>query len=582
MLDELTDVEAEIAKTDIDAVTADRDRARARRESAQASVTSLTTRRDEVGQRATESRSEADELLARRTELLEMIDTRNDENLARSKSISSSIDDLLVARSDLERDEGLLIQVQIQVYTRGDPRQASAANEVFDPERAIEPLRLRHSFDSVAQHASDLVAGHVDIIESNQDSIADDRSALVSAESDRDTARSEVGSVVTRLTEARETAEAAEEELADIVDELEPAKSDLDAATADLQRLDGQLSAVSDARLQALESQIADVDRQISELTNTPIPVTTPRSINPISGARPTGRPGYSSNLPPVNGEPLTGRSGGVSRPAIAVKIDNASNVRPQAGLNGADLIYEEQVEGGYTRFVAVFQSTDVARVGPVRSARTTDIDLLGNLGRPYLAFSGANPYTLQRLGALEGSVFTTVGQGAYTRDSSRPGFPWQNLMSSTDRLYANSRGGGLPQPLFRYGNPSNAGRAASGVTVDFGAERTQYSWNGSQYERTSDGAAHNDANGGRFTADNVIVQYTTYFTQPATGSPEAVTTGIGNVLVMSQGRLVEGTWDRLSSSQPFNYVANDGTPIEISPGRTHVILAPPGSGAVG
>ena len=96
---------------------------------------------------------------------------------------------------------------------------------------------------------------------------------------------------------------------------------------------------------------------------------------------------------PALNGvAALTGRPAGAdvtNRPIVAIKIDNFRLARPQLNLDLADGIIEENVEG-VTRFVALFQ-TNVPEVGPVRSARTSDLDLLTGMNRPIFGFSGAN-----------------------------------------------------------------------------------------------------------------------------------------------------------------------------------------------
>src|SRR6202023_2878882 len=102
--------------------------------------------------------------------------------------------------------------------------------------------------------------------------------------------------------------------------------------------------------------------------------------------------------------------------------IDNAPRARPQIGLVQADVVVEEQVEGGVTRFAAIFQSQDVSRVGPVRSARSTDIALVANLDRPLFAYSGANARFLQLVHAAPlVDVGVDADPGIYARDFTRP-----------------------------------------------------------------------------------------------------------------------------------------------------------------
>ena len=115
---------------------------------------------------------------------------------------------------------------------------------------------------------------------------------------------------------------------------------------------------------------------------------------------------------PPVY--PLTGLPApdalATLRPAIVVKIDNHTDARPQAGLNQADIVYEEIVEG-ITRFFTIFQSTDAGPVGPIRSARSTDVDLLDQLNRPLFVWSGGNRNVVREIGGAN-AISMAYGQG--------------------------------------------------------------------------------------------------------------------------------------------------------------------------
>ena len=108
----------------------------------------------------------------------------------------------------------------------------------------------------------------------------------------------------------------------------------------------------------------------------------------------PTSGPGAPTSLPPPPPVcPLTGlppKAGTVpNRPALAVKVENIPAVRPQTGLSFADLIYEEPVEGGITRFIVIYQCRDATRIQPIRSGRLTDPDVLVQLGKPIFAYAG-------------------------------------------------------------------------------------------------------------------------------------------------------------------------------------------------
>ncbi|NNK91654.1 MAG: DUF3048 domain-containing protein, partial [Acidimicrobiia bacterium] len=169
----------------------------------------------------------------------------------------------------------------------------------------------------------------------------------------------------------------------------------------------------------------------------------------------------------------ITGRPNplGNDRSALVVKIDNVVAARPQSGINDADLVFVELVEYGVTRFAAVFHSEEVPVVGPVRSMRTTDVELLQMLRQPLFANSGGNRRTTQ---IINDSPLVNIGAatadagGAYYRSGSRP-VP-HNLYSSTAAL--RQRGGdrgGLPVELFTIRRPGtplpNASVPTSGVS---------------------------------------------------------------------------------------------------------------------
>ncbi|HEX6569569.1 MAG TPA: DUF3048 domain-containing protein, partial [Acidimicrobiales bacterium] len=122
---------------------------------------------------------------------------------------------------------------------------------------------------------------------------------------------------------------------------------------------------------------------------------------------------------------------GRLDRPALFVKIDNVERARPQAGLDQADIVFEERVEGNLTRLAAVFHSTDAAVVGPVRSVRTTDLELVPLFGRVLFAASGGNRGVLPQLHAADVvDVGANVSPEGFYRDHGRPA-P-HNLFTST------------------------------------------------------------------------------------------------------------------------------------------------------
>ena len=112
---------------------------------------------------------------------------------------------------------------------------------------------------------------------------------------------------------------------------------------------------------------------------------------------------------------PLSGL-GVEPRPALVVKVDNV-DAEPQSGLNQADIVFEEIVEGRATRFAAVFNSIEANPVGPIRSARTQDVNLLLSLNDPAIAYSGANEEVNAALQAAGFELFGEGTPGFFRRD---------------------------------------------------------------------------------------------------------------------------------------------------------------------
>jgi hypothetical protein len=282
-----------------------------------------------------------------------------------------------------------------------------------------------------------------------------------------------------------------------------------------------------------------------------------------------------------ANGDPLSGTPLTQHRPALAVKIDNHPDARPQSGLNQADIVYEELVEGGITRFVAIFHSTDADPVGPVRSGRTSDLHILTNLNRPLFGSSGGNDGVLSDLRQANlSSVIENDAPSAYYRDNSRDA-P-HNLYTRTAALYAANRGdAGEPPHVFSFlgaGEPQTAGQPSHGVTVRVGNDRVDWTWTGAGWQRTVNGVAEADAAGVAIQPTNVIVQFTSYGVSSAdANSPEAEVVGSGPVWVFSGGRMVQGTWSRPTPESVTQYLDTAGTEIQLSPGRTWNTLPPPG-----
>lgn len=292
---------------------------------------------------------------------------------------------------------------------------------------------------------------------------------------------------------------------------------------------------------------------------------------------------------PPVLHWPLTGLPGaddaGLARPALAVKIDNLDGgARPQLGLNQADVVYEERVEGGVTRFLAVFHSTDAAPIGPVRSGRSHDIPLFSALQRPMFAWSGSNEAMAAEIRAADMvDVGHTPAVDQYYRESSRRAphnLFIQGYQSMVDTHRADA---GVPPALFTYRPPSTpaVGEPVLGIDLAYGGGSSvpvSYGWDGAGWARTQNGTPHLDASGVAVAPANVVVQFVEYGRYQGAGPPViAQLVGEGDVWVFTDGQRIVGRWVKPTVDAVTQYLLPDGTPIALTPGRTWVALVPPG-----
>lgn len=310
---------------------------------------------------------------------------------------------------------------------------------------------------------------------------------------------------------------------------------------------------------------------------------------------------------------PLTGtkpQSVDASRPALAIKIDNAPVARPQAGLEGADIVYEELAEGGITRFLAVYHCSDANRVGPVRSARLVDPDLLVEYQPVLFGYSGANAIVLQKVQTTRGIIDLRHGShgAAYERVKGRRA-P-QNLFTSTEKLRGLDKdtsgppatglvfeaeaqaaspppGTSSPAASAVPGCAPSGAAAASGpgaaVSFAFAASnpvRYTYDAGSKTYKRFNGQTPTSAEGGGQLSAVNVVVikvRSVPGTIRDAVGnlSPEIAVTGSGEAVVVRAGASSAGRWIRTTLDDRMQLVDPACIPIKLARGNTWIHLLP-------
>lgn len=309
------------------------------------------------------------------------------------------------------------------------------------------------------------------------------------------------------------------------------------------------------------------------------VPISSTTSTIAVTSSTTTTTNPVAGPVMPLTGLPMA--DGVLSlRPALVVKVDNHPAARPQSGLNQADIVFEENVEA-LTRFALVFHSQGSDPVGPIRSGRTQDIDLLTSLNGVLFVWSGGNAGVTA---AVKSSNFVNMsasaagkGSGFFRSDDKKAP---HNLYTNTSDIWTVAAGrGGTPPPQFLYSaDPSsNGGVDVVGVKLRMdGSMKASWEWDANKrvFGRRHDDNLHLDSNGEQVSTENVLVLTVEYKISAANKkSPEAQTTGTGLAWVLKQGKVTQGTWTRLDEMDPWTLTDDTGEPILLTPGRTFVEL---------
>ena len=283
---------------------------------------------------------------------------------------------------------------------------------------------------------------------------------------------------------------------------------------------------------------------------------TSPKSTPTTEAATTTSSSTTSTTIPPDPVMPLTGLPivdpALAARPAVVVKVSNDPGARPQSGLDSADIVFEAW-GAGPTRFATVFQSKDAPNVGPIRSARTQDVDLVGSFNGAVFACSGGNARAIAAIRSSDLLVLTE-GQG--------PGW----------RLDKNRH-----RPHATFSDPSD------GFKLHIEAVNAEWHFDAASnsYARSQEGHPHLMADGTPVKFDNVVVLWIDYDHSPADArSPDGGTIGSGDAVVFTNGKVINAKWARDDRLKPIALTDATGAPVLLTPGTTWFELANTGQGS--
>ena len=284
----------------------------------------------------------------------------------------------------------------------------------------------------------------------------------------------------------------------------------------------------------------------------------------------------------PLTGLPFDGQP--PKHPVYVVKIDNTAAARPQIGLNRADLVIEELVEGGLTRLAALFYARTPTVVGPVRSMRATDIGIVKPARGTLIASGGASP-TIRRIKSAKVTVLSedTGRLDLFTKDPNRR-LPYNRLLD-LKALAAKAKPAKAPSPYLPFSATDDftSTNPATAVTVAFGAtSRTQWAFDKGRWTRQNGLTAP----GKEFKADNLLVLTAKigdagYVDAAGSPVPETIFEGKGKAQLFHDGRVVRGRWYKKRLSSALTLKTLDGEALAVPPGRTWIELIPATTGSI-
>ena len=293
----------------------------------------------------------------------------------------------------------------------------------------------------------------------------------------------------------------------------------------------------------------------------------------------------------PLTGFELDGET--VSGPTIAVKIDNTADGRPQVGIAAADVVFEELVEGGVTRYLAIFHTAVPDEVGPVRSGRPQDADLVPSFGGVFV-FSGVGNSNVREiirgtgLQLVEHDTSGGTPDGAYFLRSDRKPAPWNLHIEAASLLESYSDLAAPVQQFLFKTAPEEASAFVDGVPAEeisvifSNGIKSNWEWDaatGTYLKFLLNGSPDTDANGTQISATNLLIFTPNY--SDVEGLPSAK---VGQTreaaFIATGGKLISGVFDTTEFGAPIKLFHGEEQPVFLSPGKTFILL-PPGGGSI-
>jgi hypothetical protein len=281
---------------------------------------------------------------------------------------------------------------------------------------------------------------------------------------------------------------------------------------------------------------------------------------------------------------PLSGLPGGEGKPVVMVKYGNSRPDRPHYNLNQADLIYVEEVEWGLTRIAAMFNTKFPSVVGPTRSARISDLELLEQFTNPGLAYSGANDVLLKAIRKSQSISLSPSDRSSFYYRNLSKAAPHNQLLRLSSMMAKETKVGAIKDVGLTFNvTPATGGTKTTYFQAAWSSARVSGLWTGKSWTISFDGSIHRDAvNKSFLTPKTIVLQYverkeTKYGDKFGGKTPLLKTVGSGRAIILRNGQSFDGTWSRPTSEAGTIFsVANSQFAFDV--GQVMIVLVDGGA----
>jgi len=281
---------------------------------------------------------------------------------------------------------------------------------------------------------------------------------------------------------------------------------------------------------------------------------------------------------------PLSGLPGGEGKPVVMVKFGNSRPDRPHYNLNQADLIYVEEVEWGLTRIAAMFNTKFPSVVGPTRSARISDLELLEQFTNPGLAYSGANDVLLKAIRKSQSISLSPSDRSTFYYRNLSKSAPHNQLVRLAAMMEKETKVGAIKDIGLKFdATPATGGTKTTYFQAAWSSARVSGSWTGKSWTISFDGSIHRDAvNKSFLTPKTIVLQYverkeTKYGDKFGGKTPLLKTVGSGRAIILRNGQSFDGTWSRPTSESGTTF-SFAGSQLAFDVGQVMIVLVDGGA----